>query len=325
MKYDAFISYRHSELDMYVAKKIHKGLETFKVPRSVKKIGGKSKITRVFRDQEELPIGSDLGDNISGALKESEYLLVICSPRTPESYWVQKEIDTFISLHPRDHILAILVEGEPCDSFPTQLLNDEKGNPVEPLAADVRGENIKEVNKKLKTEIIRLAAPILHCSYDDLRQRHRERRIKRVFSVVTAAFVIIAALGIGFGVYNAKMANEIAKNYKEKQITQSKSLADTSLNLYKEGDLKTAALVAVSALPSEENERPYVAEAENALSKALHVYDSTSVITKGALFKHDLTVADTHFDNTGKYLVTTDRSSTVYVWDMDIEDCILKI
>ncbi len=324
MKYDAFISYRHSELDMFVAKKIHKGLETFKVPRQVKKIGGKSKITRVFRDQEELPIGSDLGDNISGALKESEYLLVICSPRTPESYWVQKEIDTFISLHPRDHILAILVEGEPNESFPAQLLNDENGNPVEPLAADVRGDNIKEVNKKLKTEIIRLAAPILHCSYDDLRQRHRERRIKRIFSIVTAAFVIIAALGIGFGIYNAKMANEIARNYKEKQITQSKSLADTSLSLYKEGDLKTAALVAVSALPSEENDRPYVADAENALSKALHVYDASSIITKKALFKHDLTVADMYFDETGKYLVTTDRSATVYVWDMEKEECIIK-
>lgn len=325
MKYDAFISYRHSELDMFVAKKIHKGLETFKVPRQVRKIGGKSKISRVFRDQEELPIGSDLGDNISGALKESEYLLVICSPRTPESYWVQKEIDTFISLHPRDHILAILVEGEPNESFPSQLLNDENGNPVEPLAADVRGDNIKEVNKKLKTEIIRLAAPILHCSYDDLRQRHRERRIKKIFSIVTAAFVIIAALGIGFGIYNARMANEIAKNYKEKQITQSKSLADTSLSLYKEGDLKTAALVAVSALPSEQNDRPYVADAENALSKALHVYDSSSIITKKASFKHDLTVADMYFDETGNYLVTIDRSATVYVWDMEKEECIFKV
>ena len=96
MKYDAFISYRHSELDMYIAKKIHKGLETFKVPRSVAKKTGKKKIQRVFRDQEELPIGSDLGDNISGALQEAEYLLVICSPRTPQSYWVQTEISTFI-------------------------------------------------------------------------------------------------------------------------------------------------------------------------------------------------------------------------------------
>ena len=29
MRYDAFISYRHAELDMFVAKKVHKGLETF--------------------------------------------------------------------------------------------------------------------------------------------------------------------------------------------------------------------------------------------------------------------------------------------------------
>ena len=96
-------------------------------------------------------------------------------------------------------------------------------------------------------------------------------------------------------------------------------------SLYKEGDLKTAALVAVSALPSEENDRPYVADAENALSKALHVYDSSSIITKKASFKHDLTVADMYFDETGNYLVTIDRSSTVYVWDMEKEECIFKV
>lgn len=83
MRYDAFISYRHSELDSFVAKNIHKSLETFKVPKAVAKKSGKKSIKRVFRDQEELPIGSDLGDNIEAALSESEFLIVICSPRTP--------------------------------------------------------------------------------------------------------------------------------------------------------------------------------------------------------------------------------------------------
>lgn len=50
MKYDAFISYRHSDLDMYIAKKVHKGLETFKVPRAVAEKSGKKNIKRVFRD-----------------------------------------------------------------------------------------------------------------------------------------------------------------------------------------------------------------------------------------------------------------------------------
>ena len=73
MRYDAFISYRHAELDLHIAKKLHKGLETYRVPRAVAKKSGKKNIRRVFRDQEELPIGSDLGDNIETALAESEF------------------------------------------------------------------------------------------------------------------------------------------------------------------------------------------------------------------------------------------------------------
>jgi len=325
MRYDAFISYRHSDLDMFVAKKIHKGLETYKVPRQVAKRGGKKKINRVFRDQEELPIGSDLTNNISGALIESEYLIVICSPRTPESYWVKKEIQTFISMHDRDHALAILIEGEPNESFPPELLIDENGNPVEPLAADIRGKNHGEMNKKLKTELLRLAAPILHCTYDDLRQRHRERRIKKIFSLVSAAFMIIAGLGIGFGIYNAKMAAEIQKNFLEKQVSQSKSLSDTSLALLEEGDRKNATLIALSALPSEENDRPYVAEAEFALGKALHAYDITGHESKDCLLKHDVTVSTMEMDADGKYLTTTDNSQSVYLWDLSTYELLAKL
>ena len=83
MLYDAFISYRHAPLDMEIAKKVHTGLETYHVPGAVQKKTGKKKIERVFRDQDELPIGSDLNENIAGALRESEYLVVICSPETP--------------------------------------------------------------------------------------------------------------------------------------------------------------------------------------------------------------------------------------------------
>ena len=53
MKYDAFISYRHARLDTYVAKRIHKLLETFPVPYGIRKRSGKKKIARVFRDQED--------------------------------------------------------------------------------------------------------------------------------------------------------------------------------------------------------------------------------------------------------------------------------
>ena len=47
MKYDAFISYRHAPLDMEIAKKLHRGLETFSIPAAVQKKTGKKKIRRI--------------------------------------------------------------------------------------------------------------------------------------------------------------------------------------------------------------------------------------------------------------------------------------
>lgn len=313
MRYDAFISYRHTELDLYVAKKLHKGLETFRVPRAVAKKSGKKNIKRVFRDQEELPIGSDLGDNIEGALAESEFLLVICSPRTPESYWVQKEIATFIQMHDREHVLAILVEGEPDEAFPKQLLVDENGNPVEPLAADVRGASKSEIDKKLKSEILRLAAPLLYCSYDDLRQRHRERRMKKLAVSMGA----VAALAVAFGGYNAYNAALIEQNLEGKQRNQSKYLADTSLRLLEEGDRRAAVLVALEALPFEDNERPYVAEAQYALGRALHCYDTGNVIRMDRALHHDLPVQKFWINDEGSRVVSIDQGGYVYVWNAE--------
>ncbi|MCR5312004.1 MAG: TIR domain-containing protein [Lachnospiraceae bacterium] len=360
MKYNAFISYRHAPLDMEIAKKVHTGLETYKIPASVKKRLGIKKINRVFRDQEELPIGSNLSDNINEALESSEFIIVICSPRTPESEWVKKEIETFISLHGRDHVLAVLIEGEPDESFPESLRTDEKGDPVEPLAADVRGATAKERNKKFKTEILRLVAPIIGCTYDDLRQRHRERIIRRTISLVSAAALVIALAGAAFGIYNAnvadrmsrlaaekaqladeksqladektqlaeektRLADEILKEFRLKQENQSRFFAEESLSLLKAGEREDAALVAMAGLPSEGNDRPYVPEAEYALSEALHAYDTGSAMSFDKVLDHDFTVYSQKLSAGSKYLVTRDSGYNTYLWDTDTWELVLKV
>lgn len=331
MRYDAFISYRHADLDMQIAKKVHGGLENFKLPKSVQKATGRKKIKRVFRDQEELPIGSDLTDNISSALAESEYLIVICSPRTPGSYWVCKEIETFIELHDRQHILAVLIEGEPSDSFPKLLLEDENGNPVEPLAADVRGETKKERNKKFKSELMRLAAALLECNYDDLRQRHRERRMRHIIGVVVTIATVISGLGVGFAMYNAKMAAEIEDNYNlamdnynlamdnlhKAQVNEARYFAETALSLYKDGEREQAVTLALEALadPADEtDDRPYVPQAEMVLSHALYTYDIGYDVGVDMKLHHDIPISDIKFDPTCDYIVVKDQSSNVFVW-----------
>lgn len=336
MKYDAFISYRHAPLDMEIAKKLHRGLETFSIPAAVQKKTGKKKIRRVFRDQEELPIGSNLTEEINAALEESEFLIVVCSPETPGSEWVQKEIETFISLHDHSHILAILIDGEPDDSFPPMLLSDENGSPIEPLAADIRGASRKERNRKFKTELLRLAAPLIGCSFDDLRQRHRERLVHKAIAYVTSSALLIGGAGTAFGIYNASVAREmeemnqqqrsltsenskLAIDYmqenRDRQINQSRFYASSAMNLLSDGYRKQAALVACAGLPSPGDYRPYVAEAEYALSSALHVYDNGQNRSFYKNLEHDLPVSEYWKNRNGSRLISLDDGSNVHIWD----------
>ncbi|SFC19592.1 toll/interleukin-1 receptor domain-containing protein [Butyrivibrio sp. YAB3001] len=320
MKYDAFISYRHLERDMFVAKGVHKALETAKIPKRIQKETGRKKINRVFRDQEELPIGSDLGNNIDLALRESEFLIVICSPKTKESYWVMKEIDTFISLHGRQNVLAVLVEGEPDESFPLQLCVDENGKPVEPLAADVRGTTKKEVKRKIKSETLRLAASIIHCDYDDLKQRHKERIMRRNMSIAAA----VAVLGVSFGVYNAYNLKRINENYQQKLINESKVLAATSLDVLEKGDRETAAIIAMEGLPVNGIERPFVSDSMYALEQALGSYSKGEDFVHDMLLSHDLPVKSIEMSSDGSRLLSYDNGETIYWWDVNSGELLFK-
>lgn len=334
-KYSAFISYKHGDLDTFAAENLHKAIETFKVPKNIRKKTGRNKIERVFRDKDELPISSNLADNISNALQNSEYLIVVCSPRTPESYWVQKEIETFIQMHDREHVLAVLIEGEPEEAFPEQLRFAEQERkmpdgtvtveriPVEPLAADIRAKDKQELKKKLKAEILRIMAPLLGCGYDDLRQRHRERKLRRTIGVCAG----ISACFLAFGLYSTYNTIQINQQYRVKQMNQSRYLAETSQRLLREGDRELAVKIALEALPeyAGANDRPYVAEAEYALSDALGTY------ADGNEFRLERQL--TCNGNIQEMTVTLDRSllaardslQNIYIWDSETYELLVHI
>lgn len=332
--YDAFISYRHTQPDKDVAERLHRMLETYKVPRSIAKLTGKKKINRVFRDRDELPTSSNLADNITNALENSRFLIVICSPRTPQSQWVLKEIETFSKLHGHDRILALLIEGEPAEAFPQQLRFVKKQviNPdgtvseimteVEPLAADIRASTPRQMFKNLKTEILRLLSPILGCKYDDLKQRHRERLVKNILTASLSLSAFFLAFG-SFSTYQALIINqksqEVIKQIKRTQMTQSLYLADISRRLLEEGDRHRAILVALEALPKdlENPDRPYVHEAEFALSKALNVYDIDTYFDPDRVIDHDKPVVLMQISPDRKTLLTASRDGYLYTWNIE--------
>ena len=314
-RYKAFISYRHLPLDLSIARKLHRRIERYIVPEQLRKNGEKH-LGLVFRDQDELPISSDLSNSIRTALDNSEFLIVICTPDTQKSRWVMEEIDYFLSTHDRDHILAVLVSGEPDESFPPQLTRADDGTDkmrsIEPLAANIVAESSLKRDSLFRTESLRILAALLGCPYDALyrrEQRYRRRRITAAVSAVllTAAFFIGMLLN-----RNAK----IKANYEQSLINQSGYLASESIRLLSSGDRLTAIRLAMEALPGEDNERPLVSRAVSALVRATGIYESSSGST-GAVgtLPNDGVVTEYILNDSGSLLAARSDNDTFTMWD----------
>src|SRR5262245_38768760 len=98
-KYWAFLSYSHR--DEKTAQWLHRALEGFRVPRRLRERANErgvelpARLHPVFRDRDELPTAGDLGSVIERALDESSCLVVLCSPHSAASRWVNEEVRRF--------------------------------------------------------------------------------------------------------------------------------------------------------------------------------------------------------------------------------------
>lgn len=209
MKYWAFISYSHK--DAAIADWLHKKLETYRVPGSL--VGKPSRdgevparLIPIFRDREELPTSSQLGDNLQRSLEQSRYLVVICSPAAAQSRWVEEEIRAFKTWHGRDRIIALIGSGIPnatdgpepaLECFPYSLRFEGVGadsTPVriEPIAADLRPDGDGRPRAFLK-----IVAGLLGVGFDDLYQREKRREQRRrvlAGAIAVAGVLILAAI-----------------------------------------------------------------------------------------------------------------------------------
>lgn len=327
--YNAFISYRHHPEDIKVAEEIQHRLERYRIPGALRKKG--KKINRIFRDKEELPITSNISDDISLALENSDFLIVICSVHTCESVWVRREIEAFLKTHDRNRVLTVLVNGEPGDTIPDILLNEERIDPktgakellpIEPLSCDWRVNR----RKARREELPRLAAALLGCGYDELRQRERQYRTRRLITGISIALLASICL-LSYFIYTSIQIQEandrltdaniqIRQNLEEAQMNQSRYLASSSRQQLEDGDRLLAIRLALEGLPKQEGDRPYVAEAELALSKAIGVYHADDEIqTVGAITCEDVV---TQFQATDdrEWMYTIDRRNVLTVWEM---------
>lgn len=205
-KYWAFISYSHADEEW--AKWLHKSIETYQVPR---KLVGRDtangplpkRLFPVFRDRDELPGASDLGGKIQEALKTSRSLVVICSPKSAVSKWVNEEVKAYKMLGRADHVLCLMIDGEPnvapdsglLECFPRAVrfqvgaAGEIIEEPAEPIAADARPGKDGKANALFK-----LLSGVMGVGYDELRQREKQRQRRRRLRLSAAVVAVLLAI-----------------------------------------------------------------------------------------------------------------------------------
>ena len=307
-KYDAFISYRHIEPDLTIAKILHEMIEKFNIPKHLRTVSNDENsindkhIFRVFHDREELST-KDLSTMIEEAIANSKNLIVICSKRTSLSPWCRKEVQLFKKIHGVNNIIPVLIEGEPDEAFIDELKNlkttfinsenvEEEKN-IELLAADIRPDEVKspsfkgyeileyskdpklnELTKKSldilkKSEIYRIVASMLNVNYGDLKLRHQERYLKRIIYTSIAASIAMLIFVISVTtLYLKSVASERKANEQSSLMTLNMA---NEANL--QGDRILGVLIAQEAMknvsPKMEKYNKLKAQYENILNNSL--------------------------------------------------------
>ena len=199
-EYYAFISYKRE--DEKWAKWLQNKLEHYKFPTN---LNGRTDLPKnirpTFRDVTDLTPGL-LAEEIDKALRSSEWLIVVCSPRSAKSPWVCKEAQTFIDLGRADKIIPFVIEGNPfskdssTECYPEALLNLTDGREL--LAA-----NINEMGRDAAA--IKVVARMFNLRVDTLWQRfEREKKIKALSVLFVLLLLIFISIYVIFTISKQK-------------------------------------------------------------------------------------------------------------------------
>lgn len=250
-RYRAFISYSHR--DEQVARKLHRRLEAFPIPRALRvaKPDGTrgARIGTIFRDRDELASAGSLSRSIEQALDESAALIVVCSPVAVASRWVDEEIAWFRRRHPERPVFAFVVDGDPAAdprvdparaAFPANLaradVDDADGPLGEPLAADARAQGDGFAQAFLK-----LVAGLLSLRYDDLRQRELRRRQQRWAAVAMGTSILaVVFAGLALQALHARNVAREAQAQAELELTSERQTREFLLSVFRLADADEA-------------------------------------------------------------------------------------
>ena len=252
MLYNGFISYSHAA-DGNLAPAVQSALHRFARPwyrlRSV----------WIFRDKTGLAVTPTLWETIKKALADCEYFLLMASPESAASLWVQKEVDWWLTNRAPSNMLLLLTDGEiewnsSANDFDwshtTALPPNLRGRMAqEPLWVDLRWARTEEKlslrHSRFRGAILDIASTLLNRPKESLDSEDvRVYKRNRVAAYSAVLVSLLLAIGATTAAVIANRERVIAQN--EARIATSGRLAATAV-LHKGDQLDLASLLSVEA------------------------------------------------------------------------------
>ena len=290
-EYYAFISYSHKDEEW--AKWLQHEFEHYHLPTTLNGLTNlPDKFRPIFRDIDELS-GGELKPQISYALRASAYLVIICSPNSAKSTYVDGEIQEFLEIGEQNginnigNIFPFIIEGMPHskeepekECFPKAL----RELPSELIAGDVTKHGREQAFVKI------LAGTLQHSNVR--------------FSML----------------WNQFERDRIEAERKEREkrdkllLLESRYLSEKALDIASV-DSQLAKLLILRALPKDINnpeDRPYCSEAESALRK-ICTYKSKIIKLQ------QWCITNIELNSKGSNGVSITHDGKVRIWDLEKE------
>jgi WD40 repeat protein len=204
MRYRAFFSYARA--DDRIANWLHRQLDGYRTPKPLVGSEGElgpvpAKLHPIFRDRTDLESGGHVDRALQDALEESETLIVLCTPTSAKSRWVNHEVETFLKLGREAAIFPVIAAGVPdsgdpdTECFPPAL----RGKGL--LAADLREIKLPTgqlIGDGREGGRLKLIAGLLGVGLDQLlkREQARQRLALAALSFSALVFAAVASAAV---------------------------------------------------------------------------------------------------------------------------------
>jgi len=244
--HDAFISY--SRKDTAFASRLEQMLEAYTPPKD---LNLPRRHMDIFRDTDDFEAG-DYYRNLEKHLAASRKLIVVCSPDSRASKYVNEEIERFITLRGRANVIPILLSGLPNNeagagqelekAFPQALCQAVEV----PLAAEYRG--FDAANAKLDKGVYygawySVLAALFDVGRGEIEQRDAKRRAqtRRMWTSGVATVMAVLSVLTVWALFERTQAIEQART------ALSRQLAAQSSNLFGSNLRERSLLLALAA------------------------------------------------------------------------------